>query len=73
MVTMIATVRTNLLLQRYVQFVKILYTERNDQIIIGSYLLKTNLSVFQANDEVRAKKKKRNTKDEVKSKDIVTW
>lgn len=73
MVTMIATVRTNLLLQRYVQFVKILYTEPNDQIIIGSYLLKTNLSVFQANDEVRAKKKKRNTKDEVKSKDIVTW
>ena len=73
MVTMIATVRTNLLLQRYVQFVKILYTEPNNQIIIGSYLLKTNLSVFQANDEVRAKKKKRNTKDEVKSKDIVTW
>lgn len=73
MVTMIATVRTNLLLQRYVQFVKILYTEPNDQIIIGSYLLKTNLSVFQANDEVHAKKKKRNTKDEVKSKDIVTW
>ena len=73
MVTMIATVRTNLLLQRYVQFVKILYIEPNDQIIIGSYLLKTNLSVFQANDEVRAKKKKRNTKDEVKSKDIVTW
>ena len=73
MVTMIATVRTNLLLQRYVQFVKILYTEPNDQIIIGSYLLKTNLSVFQANDEVRAKKEKRNTKDEVKSKDIVTW
>lgn len=73
MVTMIATVRTNLLLQRYVQFVKILYTEPNDQIIIGSYLLKTNLSVFQANDEVRAKKKKRNTKDEVKSKDIVPW
>lgn len=73
MVTMIATVRTNLLLQRYVQFVKILYTEPNDQIIIGSYLLKTNVSVFQANDEVRAKKKKRNTKDEVKSKDIVTW
>ena len=70
---MIATVRTNLLLQRYVQFVKILYTEPNDQIIIGSYLLKTNLSVFQANDEVRAKKKKRNTKDEVKSKEIVTW
>lgn len=73
MVTMIATVHTNLLLQRYVQFVKILYTEPNDQIIIGSYLLKKNLSIFQANDEVRAKKKKRNTKDEVKSKDIVTW
>ena len=73
MVTMIATVRTNLLLQRYVQFVKILYTEPNDQIIIGSYLLKTNLSVFQENDEVCTKKKKRNTKDEVKSRDIVTW
>ena len=69
---MIATVRTNLLLQRYVQFVKILYTEPKDQIIIGSYLLKKNLSVFQANDEVRAKKKKRNTKNEVKSKEILT-
>ena len=57
-VTMIATARGHLLLQRYEQFVKTLYAEPKDEVIIGSYLTKTNLSVVQANDEVRANKKK---------------
>ena len=69
-VTMIATVRGHLLLQRYEQFVKTLYTEPRDEVIVGSYLTKTNLSVIQENDGVRTKKKKKNTKDEVTSKDI---
>ena len=65
---MIATVRGRLLLQIYEQFVKILYSEPKDKVIVGSYLTKTNLSAVQANDRVRAKKNKKNTKDEVKSK-----
>ena len=67
---MIATVRGRLLLQRYEQFVKILYTEPKDKVIAGSYLTKTNLSAVQANERVRAKKKKKNPKDDVKSKGI---
>ena len=69
-VTMIATVRGRLLLQRYEQFVKILYAEPKDKVIVGSYLKKTNLSAVQANERVRAKKKKKNPKDDVKSKGI---
>ena len=67
---MIAKVRGHLLLQRYEQFVKTLYADPKDEVIAGSYLTKVNLPVVRANDEVRAKKKKKNTKDEVKSKDI---
>ena len=69
-VTMIATIRGHLLLQRYEQFVKTLYAKPKDEVIVDSYLTKTNLSVVQVNDGVRAKKKKKNTKDEVTSKDI---
>ena len=69
-VTMIVTVHGHLLLQRYEQFIKTLYAEPKDEVIVRSCLTKTNLSVVQANDGVPAKKKKNNTKDEVKSKDI---
>ena len=62
-VTMIAKVCGHLLLQRYEQFVKTLYADPKDEVIAGSYLTKINLSVVRANDEVRAKKKKKNTKD----------
>ena len=41
-VTMIATVRGHLLLQRCEQFVKTLYAEPKDKVIVGSYLTKTN-------------------------------
>ena len=61
--TMTATVRGHLLLQRFDQFVTTLHAEPKDEVIVGSYLTKTNLSVFQANDGVRSKKKKSNTKD----------
>ena len=57
--------KADLLLQRYEQFVKTFYAEPKDEVIVGSYL-----SVVQVNDGVRAKKKKKNTKDEGKSKDI---
>ena len=67
---MIATVCRRLLLQRYEQFFKIFYVESKDKVIVGSYLTKTNLSAVQANDRVRAKKNKKTTKDEVKSKCI---
>ena len=46
-VTMIATVRGHLLLQRYEQFVKNLYAELKDEVIVGCYLTKTNLSIVQ--------------------------
>ena len=42
-----------------------LYAEPKDEVIFGSYITETNLSLVQVNDEVRAKKNKRNTKDEV--------
>ena len=46
-VTMIGTVRGHLLLQRYEQFVKNLYAELKDEVIVGCYLTKTNLSIVQ--------------------------
>ena len=46
-VTMIATVRGHLLLLRYEQFVKNLYAELKDEVIVGCYLTKTNLSIVQ--------------------------
>ena len=66
----IATARGHLLLPGHEQFVKTLYAELKDEVIVRCYLTKTNLSVVQANDGVRAKKKKKNIKDEVKSTDI---
>ena len=60
-VIMIATVRGHLLLQRYEQFVKTLYAELKDEVIVSFYLTKTNLSVVQANVGVHAKKKKKKT------------
>ena len=42
-VTMIVTARGHLLLQIYEQFVKTLYAEPKDEVIVGSYLTKTNL------------------------------
>ena len=67
---MIATVRGHLLLQRYEQIVKTLYAEPKDELIVGPYLIKANLSVGQAHDGIRTKKKKKSTNDEVKGKDI---
>ena len=61
-VTIIATVCGHLLLQRSEQFVKMLYAEPKNKVIVGSYLTNTDLAVVQANDGVRAKKKKNNTK-----------
>ena len=46
-VTMIATVRGHLLLLRYEQFVKNLYAELKDEVIVGCYLTKANLSIVQ--------------------------
>ena len=40
------------------------------KLLLAVILQKTNLSVIQANYGIRANKKKKNTKDEVKSKDI---
>ena len=67
---MIETVRGHLMLQKYGQFVKTLYAETKDEVIASTYLTKTNLSVVQANDGFRARRKKKNTQNEVKSKDI---
>ena len=39
-----------------------LYAEPKNKVIVGSYLTNTDLAVVQANDGVRAKKKKNNTK-----------
>ena len=69
-ITMIVTVCGHYILQRYEQFVKTFYAEPKDEVFIGSYLTKTDSSVIQTNCGIRAKKKKKNTKDKVKSKDI---
>ena len=58
-VTMIATVRGHLLLQRHEQSVKTLYAEPKDKAAVSSYLTKTNLFLVQANYRVCAKKKKK--------------
>ena len=73
-VTIIATVCGHLLLQRYEQFVKTLYAEPKNKVIVGSYLTKTDLAVVHANDGVRAKKKKKNTKDKnIRLAKILVW
>ena len=49
-VIVIASVRRHLLPQIYEQFVKTLYAEPKDEVIVGSYFTEKNLSVVLAND-----------------------
>ena len=46
-VAVIVIVRRHLLLQRYEQFVRALYAEPKDEVNVGSYFTKSNLSLFQ--------------------------
>lgn len=62
-------IEKHLLLQKYEEIVKTLYTEPKNEIIVGCYLSNTNHAV-KRDDPVVPKKKKRNTKGEVKSRDI---
>ena len=67
---MIATVCGHLLLQSFEQFVKTLFAELKDEVIVGYYLTKTNLSIVQANDRVVQRKRNRAQGTMVKNKDI---
>ena len=67
---MIATVCGHLLLQSFVQFVKTHFAELKDEVIVGYYLTKTNLSIVQANDRVLQRKRNITQGTMVKNKDI---
>ena len=67
---MIATVCGHLLLQSFEQFVKTLFAELKDEVIVGYYLTKANLSIVQANDRVVQRKRNITQGTMVKNKDI---